>query len=216
MLHPGAKEERYATSVATFNDLADAYANRFADADCYHPTFDRFVDLIDGDASLLEVACGPGNVSKYLLSKKPNLSIFGVDLAPRMIELARQANPTARYEVLDGRRIATLDEQFDAVMSAFYLPYVGKDDARLHLDQVAHLLRRKGVFYLSIIQGAYEASGYQMGGTGRRVYTHYYEEAFLRQGLEDTGFDIVAWEKRQLPSPDGDGDVELFFYCLRA
>ena len=49
--------------------------------------------------------------------------------------------------------------------------------------------------------------------TGRRVYAHYDEEAFLRQGLEGTGFDIVGCEQRQLPSPDG--DVELFFDCLR-
>nr|WP_239062487.1 methyltransferase domain-containing protein [Streptomyces sp. SID13031] len=44
-----------------------------------------FAELVDGKAA--EIGCGPGNITSHLASL--GLDIRGIDLAPRMVEIAR-------------------------------------------------------------------------------------------------------------------------------
>ena len=43
---------------------------------------------------VLELGCGPGNLSKQLLSLRPDLKITATDLAPDMLEIAQETNPS--------------------------------------------------------------------------------------------------------------------------
>jgi SAM-dependent methyltransferase len=54
-----------------------------------------FAELVDGPVA--EIGCGPGNITSYLASL--GVKIHGVDLAPRMVEIARAAYPELRFEV---------------------------------------------------------------------------------------------------------------------
>jgi len=54
-----------------------------------------FAELVDGP--VVEVGCGPGHITKYLASV--GARIHGIDLAPRMVEIARAAYPELRFEV---------------------------------------------------------------------------------------------------------------------
>lgn len=57
---------------------------------------DRIKETIETyNVKILEIATGPGNVVKYILCKRPDFKIFGIDLSPNMIELAKQNNPQA-------------------------------------------------------------------------------------------------------------------------
>ncbi|MEM7476045.1 MAG: class I SAM-dependent methyltransferase [Planctomycetota bacterium] len=209
------KERRYSVSVESFNELAELYHKRFHGLAFYQPTFDRFLELLSDNCRLLEVACGPGNVTSYVLEKNATLSVLGIDLAPRMIELAKEINPQASYRVLDARRIGEMTEDFDAVMSAFLLPYIDKEDTLQHLEDVAALLEVGGLFYLSAIEGDYATSTFKSGSTGRQVFMHYYDCDFLTQELEESGFEILDFERKQFPEPEDAGDMELFFYCRK-
>jgi len=56
-------------------------------------------------ARVTDIACGPGNVSAYLLRHRPDLSLTGVDLAPKMIDIARHRVPAGQFFVGDCRRL---------------------------------------------------------------------------------------------------------------
>ena len=62
------------------------------DVTLYDDSYKQFCELLPLErARVLDAACGPGNVSRYLLAQRPNLDLLGIDLAPRMVELAREA-----------------------------------------------------------------------------------------------------------------------------
>ena len=65
---------------------------------------------------VLDQACGQGAVSKSLHSE--GAEVTGVDLSPRLIDIARRRSPKAiRYLVGDVRRLDSLpDTEFDAVV----------------------------------------------------------------------------------------------------
>jgi SAM-dependent methyltransferase len=51
----------------------------------------------DGGQPVADLGCGPGHVTAHLDSL--GVSAFGVDLSPKMVEIARQTYPNLRFEV---------------------------------------------------------------------------------------------------------------------
>ena len=132
---------RIKETINTYNNLAKNYQERFMEMQLYNDTYDKFCSLIEKkEASILEIACGPGNVTKYLLSKRPDFNLLGIDLAPNMVDLARSNNPSADFQVMDGREISQLKTNFDAIMCAFGMPYLSKDECAKLMKDASNLL----------------------------------------------------------------------------
>ena len=82
--------DRSQQAAAAFDKNAVLYQDRFMDFELYNDTFNLFcVHVLTENAHILDLACGPGNITKYLLQQRPDFKILGIDLAPKMIELAK-------------------------------------------------------------------------------------------------------------------------------
>jgi SAM-dependent methyltransferase len=84
---------------AGYDAMAPAYARQFAGALASQP-WDRamlagFAEVVDGPVA--DVGCGPGVNTAYL--KGLGVDVFGIDLSPRTVELARRRYPQLRFEV---------------------------------------------------------------------------------------------------------------------
>ena len=101
----------YQETFDTWNKVAQLYEDKFMYLTIYNDSYD-FVckHLQQSNSKLLEVGCGPGNITKYLLTQRPDFDILGIDIAPNMIQLAEQNNPTATFKVLDALKINELNE----------------------------------------------------------------------------------------------------------
>ena len=76
-----------ANSARVFDQLADGYREKFMDLTLYDDSYREFCELLPpGRARVLDAACGPGNVARYLMAQRPELDLLGLDLAPRMVE----------------------------------------------------------------------------------------------------------------------------------
>ena len=184
--------DKYQVTTDTFNRLAKQYQDKYMDLDMYNDTYDLFCSCIDNEqAELLDVACGPGNITRYILAKRPNFKIQGIDAAPNMVELAQINNPNVEFRVMDGREIASLNMQYDAIICGFYLPYLSKDDAEQLIRAASTLLRSQGILYLSGMEGEEENSGYPESISGDKVFIHYHDIKHLSAALKDKGFEIL-------------------------
>ena len=155
---------RYQNNIQTWNTLADAYQQKFMDLDLYNDTYNRFLELLPKpDARIFEIGCGPGNITRYLLAQNPALQITATDVAPAMLQLAKNNAPEANFMLLDARETSTVKEQFDGIVCGFCLPYLAKEDCRKLIADCARLLPAEGIFYLSTLEGNYQRSGYQTG-----------------------------------------------------
>lgn len=66
--------------------------------DYYNESYNVFLNSIhESPAHLLEIGCGPGNITKYLLNKRPYLTVFGIDVAPNMVDLARKKQSNCSF-----------------------------------------------------------------------------------------------------------------------
>jgi len=166
----------------------------------YHESYRKFCELLmPGRARVLDAACGPGNVSRCLLAQRPDLDLLGIDLAPRMAELAREAVPSSQFAVHDCRRLADLQRRFNGIICAFGLPYLSPEEVSGFIEAAAQILDPGGVLYLSTMLGNSEDSGLEHCSTGDPVYVYYHSEERLTRLLERFGFTLV--ERSLLESP---------------
>ena len=91
------------TTRTSYDTIAEDYAERFSDWRGIH-TLDRalvigFAELVKerGGGPVADVGSGPGHVSAALDAL--GVPVFGVDVSPRMVELARRSHPELRFHV---------------------------------------------------------------------------------------------------------------------
>ena len=85
-------------AIEVFDKCATIYQDKFMDLKLYHDSFNVFCSHIKkANPDILDVACGPGNITHYLLKKRPDFKILGIDLSPNMIALAQKNNPLQNY-----------------------------------------------------------------------------------------------------------------------
>jgi trans-aconitate methyltransferase len=196
--------DRMKPTIDSFNKMAQSYEDRFMRFDLYNDTYDAFCSLIKkNDAEILDAGCGPGNISHYLLSKRPDFKILGIDLAPDMLELARRNNPSAEFNLLDVRAINQLKRKSDGIVCGFCVPYLSKEECARLISNAYDLLNEGGIFYLSAIEGSYESSGYEMASNGvDKGYVYYYEETDLKDYFFKSSFHVVETFRKNYPKGD--------------
>jgi cyclopropane fatty-acyl-phospholipid synthase-like methyltransferase len=178
----------------TWNKVASLYQEKFMDLDIYNNSYDFFCDQLKINPSILEIGCGPGNITKYLLSKRPDFKITGTDFAPNMVELAKANNPSATFEVMDSRNISQLNLKFNAIVCGFCIPYLSHHDTLKLIADCYNLLLEDGILYLSFIEGDYNKSGFQSASTGDQVFFYYHSLEHLQDAFEKNRFKILKLE----------------------
>lgn len=197
-------------AVNIFNKMAQVYQDKFMDVNLYADTLDLFCNSIKTkDAEVLELACGPGNITKYLLNKRPDFKLLGTDLAPNMIELAKINNPTAQFEIMDCRAITKINKTYDAIMCGFCLPYLSKEEAIQLISDASKILKPKGLLYISTMEDDYSKSTYKKGSGGDEIFMHYHEGDYLIQAIQENGLKILNLKRQEYPTQDDTQTIDL-------
>ncbi|MEZ2440338.1 trans-aconitate 2-methyltransferase [Chitinophaga sp. RCC_12] len=197
-------------AINVFDKRAVQYQDKFMDVALYHDSFDLFCNNIPKhEAAVLEIACGPGNITRYLLQQRPDIHVLGIDLAPNMLELARSNNPPAEFLLMDARDILQLNKLFDGIMCGFCLPYLSREEAVKMIGDTARLLAPGGVFYISTMEDDYARSGIQRSSAGDELYMYYHQADYLVNALEENGFKIMDLQRKQYPAADGSITTDL-------
>lgn len=187
-----------------FDKSAKIYQDKFMDVSLFADTFNFFSDYITADHSrILDIACGPGNITKYLLDRNPEYKILGIDLSPNMLDLAQANNPLAKFQLMDCREIDTIEQKFEGITCGFCLPYLTREEAIELIANVSRLLTPGGIFYLSTMEDDYTKSRFQTSSTGDQVYVHYHQEDYLTKAFKQNNFDVVYLKRFRSPDKDG-------------
>jgi SAM-dependent methyltransferase len=196
-------------SVATFDKLASRYADKYFDLTLYDAHLARFAGCVASNtARVLDLACGPGNVSAFLQRIRPNWQLTGIDLAPGMLAQARARVPGVEFLLGDCRQLEQLQRSFDAAAWAFGLSYLLDDDARRCLASLHAILAADAPMYLSTITGP-AACALEASGTGEQVYMVYRPPGAVMALVEEAGFCIDFHELIASPANAGKATQDL-------
>jgi trans-aconitate methyltransferase len=200
--------DRYKETFETWNKVAKLYEDKFMDLDLYDDTYDFICNSIIKDkAKILEIGCGPGNITKYILSKRPDFDIYGIDIAPNMIELAKKNNPTARFAIIDIRQIDGIKTKYDGIVCGFCLPYLSQTDRIKLIADCYKLLNENGLLYLSFVEGDPNKSDFQVGSSGDRSYFYFHNLDDLKTQLVESKFEELRTFKVKYKKSETEIDI---------
>lgn len=205
-------------AIQTFNKHAAAYNERFGKLDLYNDTYEVFCTLLPKkDSRVLDVGCGPGNITQYLLRKRPDLKITGIDLAPNMIAIARENNPGAEFIEMDCRKISKLQDKFDAIVCGFTIPYLSVEETAELISACSSHLNPGGIFYCSLIEGYYEDSGFQLASNRvDRSFVYYYNPVKIISLLTKCNLNIVQVDDFPWENSIGKTETHVVFICSKS
>ncbi len=203
--------DHYQSTFETWDKVAQQYQDKFMDMDLYNDTYDVFCNLIEKrNATVFEIGCGPGNITNYLLNKRPDFILEAIDVAPNMVKLAKQNNPTAVFKIMDCRNIGTLPNRYDAIICGFCMPYLSKQDVVKLFKDCQTLLNIGGIAYFSTIEGEYTTSKFETSSNGEHtMFVYYYEEKYLTETLKQNNFEFLHHFRKSYFKSDGSEQTHL-------
>ena len=133
---------------------------------------------------ILDLGCGTGLCGEQLRGLARRMA--GVDLAPKMLELARGRGCYTELAVAEAGQYLSAQAQasFDLVIAADVLIYIG-DISRL-MSETARVLRAGGWFAFSIEQPGQACDGYRLEQSGRYAHALAYVRGLAQEaGLQE-------------------------------
>lgn len=109
----------------------------------------RFARKVPVDALILDYGCGNGQLCGELAALGFG-HVAGVDYSPEMIEAARAAHTTLRFDVVSGYALPNLDDSLDVVLLFAVLTCIPSDDAQRELlADITSALKPTGLLIFS-------------------------------------------------------------------
>lgn len=182
-------------AVRVFNEMAEVYQQKYMNVDSYQECLDYFISKLGATGTIQDLACGPGNILKYLSEKNSNLNLEGIDLSVEMIRLAKLNVPNAKLEVRDCRDLNHLKSRYNGIVCSFLMPYLTEIEIRKLFTDIGHLLAPNGVLYLAFIHEENNRSEIVKSSKGHDVRMHYHSADFVTKLLHDNSFIVDHCKK---------------------
>jgi SAM-dependent methyltransferase len=125
------------------------------------------VALAAGAGPVAELGCGPGPVTAHL--RDLGLDVFGVDLSPVMIDLAREAYPDLRFEVGSMHDLNLADGTLNGIVSWYSVIHTPPRDMPSYFAEFRRVLAPGGHLLLAF----FESEGAPLTTFDHKVATAY-------------------------------------------
>ncbi|MEU4178249.1 class I SAM-dependent methyltransferase [Streptomyces sp. NPDC026589] len=156
-----------------------------------------------GGLPVADVGCGTGRVTAHLHELGLALDVFGIDLSPQMVAVAREEHPGLRFEEGSMLDLALPDASLGGLLARY---------STIHVPD-AKLPRAFEEFHRVLAPGAHVQLGFQVGDEplrlteawGMEVSLDFHRRQPERIGelLRDAGLEVVSrvWRERDTDGP---------------
>ncbi|MEV5435709.1 class I SAM-dependent methyltransferase [Streptomyces sp. NPDC052682] len=192
----------------SYDAIAEAYAERHPDSlagrplDCALLT--AFAELAGGTgatAPVADVGSGPGHVTARLHGL--GLPVFGVDVSPRMVDLARRAHPGLRFRVGSMTSLDEPDGTLGGIVALYSIIHVPDDRLAAVFTAFHRALLPGGPVLLAFQSGEEEGRLRLTERFGQAVWLdyHWHTPEAVAGHLAGAGLELRA---RVVREPDDD------------
>lgn len=200
---------------ASYDAMADRYADLFAgELDAARPER-GLVDCLAERAAALggpvaDVGCGPGQAARYLADR--GVRAFGIDLSPRMVEVAGARHPGVEFRVGSMTALDAPDAAWAGAVALYSIIHLPPADRPLAYREFGRVLRPGGWLLVSFhVSAPGQPAGSAVhldawNGVAVDLPGHFVDPAEVSAGLEAAGLDERArlergpWSADEFPS----------------
>jgi SAM-dependent methyltransferase len=146
----------------------------------------------DGRGPVADLGCGPGKVTAHLAGL--GVSVFGVDVSPKMIELARAAHPDLRFSVGSMTALEIGDGELGGVLAYYSTHHTPPEFLPVVYAEFHRVLAPGGHLLLAGYVGDHEHVRYAQayGGLPVSYESHLLPADRIAELLAEAGFVVSA------------------------
>lgn len=167
----------------SWNKIAAKYDSIFTGLDIYNESYEFVLSRLSDEAKILDLGCGPANISKYFSEVRPDLKISGIDYSTAMLEIARRNVPNGKFYNNDIVNVNCFNEKYDAVLCGFAIPYIAINRLIKMFQNLHQVTSSKSILYLSYVEGDEYTSKKISDSDGNEMLFYYYNMDQLAQIL---------------------------------
>ncbi|WP_218026665.1 class I SAM-dependent DNA methyltransferase [Nocardia inohanensis] len=171
-----------------FDALGRDYEKAFAGLSAQREEIDWLLTRLPGGARVLDVGCGTGRPVAELLATAGH-QVTGCDVSARMLDIAREQVPSARFESADLRTLNYPPGSWDAVVAFFPLLQMSRAEIASALVKFADWLAPGGYLLLATVPADIE--GMDIIFMGQPVTVSSYPREEFQRRLTEAGLEIV-------------------------
>lgn len=132
----------------TYDRIAEDWHQDHQKDDWWIEGTNKFISFLKKGDLVLDVGCGGGTKSKYLIQK--GLNVIGIDFSGKMIEIAKCEVPNGTFIVRDLANVETLDYMLDGIFMQAVLLHIPKAKAKEAIQKMANKLKKGGYLYVAV------------------------------------------------------------------
>ena len=178
--------------AAKYDRIAEKYAAAFFDELTRKPfdraLLDRFAVAVAGRGRVCDLGCGPGHVGRYLAER--GVEVFGLDLSPCMVELARRLNPAISFECGDMLALSLADASLAGIVAFYSLIHLERDAVTRALREMTRVLSPGGRMLIAFHGGVGQVHAEEWFGEKISMRATLFEPNEMREWLQATGLAV--------------------------
>lgn len=152
-----------------------------------------FVSQLPEGSFILDVGCGAGRDAKFFIDY--GFGVVGIDFSKRLLKIAKQHVPSAKFMLIDFEKLIFPKERFDGVWASASLYHIPKKKLSSVLENIYSTLKKNGLFFAVIREGNGEKMTEERRGDAVfKRFAAYYQPKELVTMLTGIGFKEVSYE----------------------
>ncbi len=181
-----------------YDTVSEAYARKFVN-ELDHKPLDRewlkeFAAIVGAERPVLDLGCGPGHTTSHLMAL--GLKATGVDLSPKMIELAARTFPQSRFEVGDFFSLRQEASSLAGILAFYCIVHLTLGQLVPAFAEMYRVLIGGGVLLLSFHVGTEVIRAENFLDTNADLDFTFFEPQQIEAALKTAGFVSIDFRIR--------------------
>ncbi|MEV6831697.1 methyltransferase domain-containing protein [Amycolatopsis sp. NPDC051102] len=197
------------TAAEVFDALGTDYEHAFRTATGRRAAITDLLAALPPEAKVLDLGAGTGRPTAELLVAAGH-DVTGYDVSPKMVEIARNQVPAARFEFGDMRELSFEDGTWDAITAFFSMLQLPRADQETVLGRVTAWLKPGGLLVLATVPA--DVDGVDIVFMGHPVRAYSFAAGRLKELLGAAGLEVVRADEVEFVPDHADARAEPHVY----
>ncbi|MQS13459.1 class I SAM-dependent methyltransferase [Streptomyces kaniharaensis] len=182
----------------SYDTVAEEYLGRIGGELAYKAVDRALLGVVLEEAAgglVADLGCGPGHVAGWLAGR--GAEVVGIDLSPRMVELARREHPEAVFRTGDLLELPATDGEFAAAVALYSVIHLEPAELAPAFAEMRRVLRPGGFLLVSFHLGTEVRRLDEWWGHPVDVDFHFLAADAVAAQLTGAGFAVEARLERE-------------------